>query len=135
MLRRRGFDLSVVTSYEDAAAEFDRLAATTDGKPQDLPRVILDLLIPRSDTGTLDSIEVGFALARRACTLGVRQVVILTVVAKARVVGQYSKLEADFPMTSFAFLEKTMGNSAQLVNALVRALTPRADQEGALDER
>jgi hypothetical protein len=114
MLRRRQFSLKVFTTYRSATEALEDASATSGNS---FPAVIIDLLIPRAE-GTLDSLEVGFALARMSAQMGSKRIVFFTVVSRSRVAVELSALEAEFPDTRFFFLEKTMGNPTELVDTL-----------------
>jgi hypothetical protein len=123
MLARRGWAIHTLTTYQDAVKYIEHLR-NIGGSPTDLdfPYVLLDVLIPRKEGGTLDNIEVGFSLARRCANQGAKRIVFFSVVAKARVSVELSKLEEEHPATEFFYVEKTAGGPLRLLEDIERCL-------------
>jgi len=126
MMGRRGWDVTVFTSYDEATAGLDRLAEKTRCSGEAFPDVICDLVIPRSGHGAFDSFDTGFGIIEKVACLGARRLVIFSVTGMAQICHQLARVEAEYPGTKFFVLEKTSGGPRELVDALVTYLTPLA---------
>jgi hypothetical protein len=121
MLKRRGFEVTVYSTYEEAATGLDHLGEKAKVSGERFPNVISDLLIP-SGSKVLDTEENALRLIRKSLVLGAKRVVVLSV-AVERVSSELSSLQSEFPCSRILCLEKTAADPAELLDTLIAYLS------------